>query len=158
MCLPADAGWKVDLSRRRKDLVELQSKTRAPAEVKQGIPESSGFLDAVFDFSQPIQEIVVLNSDSGFIPSQLNLKQGIAYKISVVNVNAEKKNVSFVMDTFSQHHATYYGEIKSFHIQPKAQGIFSFVCPETAAKGRIVVKPGAGGVMSAPEIRMPAAE
>jgi hypothetical protein len=34
---------------------------------------------------------------------------------------------------------TYFGREKSFNISPKADGIFSFQCPETAQQGRIIV-------------------
>jgi hypothetical protein len=54
-------------------------------------------------------------------------------------VNQKQKNISFVMDAFSEHHATYFGERKSFVIAPKVEGIFSFQCPETANEGVVTV-------------------
>jgi hypothetical protein len=68
-------------------------------------------------------------------------------------VNEKEKNVSFVLDSFSEHHATYYGKIKTFTIRPQKEGVFKFVSPETAAQGKLVVFPASG-----PETRMPASE
>ena len=54
-------------------------------------------------------------------------------------MNEKEKNVSFILDAFSEHHGTFYGQPKEFNIIPKAEGIFSFQCPETAKQGKIVV-------------------
>jgi hypothetical protein len=56
-----------------------------------------------------------------------------------VNVNEKEKNVSFILDGFSEHHATYYGKIKSFRLEPKKEGVYSFQSPETSAEGKLVV-------------------
>lgn len=150
---PATAGWNFDFSRRTKEIRKREMNQRSPASVTSST-ESAGFFDSFFQSSDPTQELVILNTASGFIPETVNVHVGANYKISVVNVNDSKKNVSFVMDSFSQHHATYYGKIKSFHIQPKKDGIFSFVCPETSAQGRLVVIPSANN----PHVRYPASE
>ncbi|MEO0336488.1 MAG: hypothetical protein AAF202_08840, partial [Pseudomonadota bacterium] len=65
-----------------------------------------------------------------------------------------------VLDTFSQHHATYYGEVKSFHLNPKKEGVYSFVCPETSAQGKlVVVSPSSPAPpMTDVEMRTPASE
>ena len=42
-------------------------------------------------------------------------------------------NVSFVLDSFSEYHATFYGKIKSFVIRPVKEGVYKFVSPETSA-------------------------
>src|SRR5262249_27675801 len=99
------------------------------------------FFDAVFQTADPAQEIVVLNTDKGFIPSQVRVRQGQTYKIYIVNVNESEKNVSFVLDAFSENHATYYGKIKSFTIRPQKEGIYKFMSPETSAQGKLVVAP-----------------
>ncbi len=150
---PVFAGWNFDFSRRTKEIRQREMERRSPASVQPQVQEE-GFFDSLFSSSEPIQELVILNTPSGFIPSTLNVKTGGNYKIHVVNVNDEKKNISFVLDSFSQHHATYYGDIKSFYVQPKKDGIFTFVCPETSAQGRLVVYPGYQG--SGPQVRMPA--
>ena len=56
-----------------------------------------------------------------------------------MNVNEDKKNVSFMLDAFGQHHATYFGKIKSFDLDPTTEGIFDFQCPETSAQGKLVI-------------------
>jgi hypothetical protein len=85
------------------------------------------------------QEFVILNTNHGFIPSQVRLHKGLHYKVNVVNVNEDKKNVSFIMDGFNQHYATYFGQIKTFDIDPDKEGVYEFECPETTAMGKVVV-------------------
>lgn len=144
------ADWKVDFSRRTNEV--RAEDLRAPASVEP--KKEPGFFEFLFEGGEPVQEMVVLNTEKGFIPSTLRVKEGLTYKINVVNVNEASRNVSFVLDSFSEHHATYYGKIKSFHIKPAKEGVFSFICPETSAKGKLVVYPAA----QAPEVRFPASE
>lgn len=144
------AGWDIDLSRRTKEI--RQKEYTVPGNKK----EEEGFLDAILATGEPVQEVVVLNTNKGFIPATLRVREGRLYKVHVVNVNETEKNVSFVLDAFSEHHATYYGIIKTFTIRPKKEGIYSFQSPETSAQGRLVVYPAVqqGQV----DIRHPASE
>lgn len=166
----AHAEWKVDFSRRQQ--LSRQQDLRMPAsssempQVTDGLtspmveptvetpPEKAppGFFESLFETHEISQEIVVLNTDKGFVPSNIRVKKGQAYQIHIVNVNEKEKNVSFVLDSFSEHHATYYGKIKTFTIKPQKEGVYRFVSPETSAQGKLVVYP------SGPENRMPASE
>lgn len=146
------ADWNVDFSRRA-----VESRRPASAETPApGVPQKSIF-EKVFVSSEPSQELVILNTERGFIPSSINVKEGVQYKVHVVNVNKNIKNVSFVMDAFSEHHATYYGKIKTFHIHPKRTGVYTFVSPETSAQGRLVVHPQMAPQMNVDQ-RIPASE
>lgn len=130
-------AWTVDMSRRQKDLKSL----KVPAQIideKQSSNED-GLVSNFFQASEPTQDIVIMNTDKGFVPQTLHLKKGMSYRIHVVNVNGKEKNTSFVLDAFSEHHATYFGEQKMFEISPKTDGIFSFQCPETSSQGKIIV-------------------
>jgi hypothetical protein len=145
-------GWKVDFSRRQQ--ATRSEDLREPASTDQpiaGAPDPS-FFESLFQSGDIAQEIVVLNTETGFIPNTIRVKKGLNYKIHVVNVNEKEKNVSFVLDSFSEHHATFYGKIKSFVIRPVKEGVYKFVSPETSAQGKIVVFPGG------PEQRLPASE
>ncbi|MGE0528017.1 MAG: cupredoxin domain-containing protein [Bdellovibrionales bacterium] len=148
----AHAEWKVDFSRRFKE--SRSDDLRAPASQGELPVESPqpGFLESLFLSGEISQEIVILNTEKGFVPSTLRVKKGLNYQIHVVNVNEGNKNVSFVLDSFSEHHATYFGKIKSFVIRPVKEGVYRFVSPETAASGKLVVYPGG------PENRLPASE
>lgn len=132
-------AWDVDLTRRKGDLQKFRGPATVEAEKKD-----KAWLDSLF---QPIegvsQEIVILNTEKGFVPDTLKLKRGKTYKIHVVNVNDKEKNTSFVLDAFSEHHGTFFGQPKSFEISPKTDGVFSFLCPETSKQGRIIVYPEA---------------
>ncbi len=146
----AYAEWTVDLSRRQKAVqAKDMQDTRRPA---SAAPEEKGFMDTIFQPGEPIQEIVVLNTEKGFVPNTVRVRQGSKYKLHVVNVNDREKNVSFVLDSFGEHHATYYGKIKSFYIEPKKEGVYSFECPETSNAGRLIVFANPG----AQNIRVPA--
>jgi len=150
----AQAEWTVDLSRRQQETREQDlrepASTDAPIVVE---PPKENFFGSLFVSGQIAEEIVVLNTDKGFVPSTIRVKKGLTYQIHVVNVNEKEKNVSFVLDSFSEHHATYYGKIKTFTIRPQKEGVFKFVSPETSAQGKLVVFPANG-----PENRMPASE
>lgn len=128
-------AWEVDMSRRKKELNSL----RLPASiVDQSNPEEN-VVTSFFEATGPTQDIVILNTEKGFIPETLHLKKGQSYRVHVVNVNGKEKNTSFVLDSFSEHHATFFGEEKNFQLSPKVDGTFSFQCPETSQQGKIIV-------------------
>jgi hypothetical protein len=101
--------------------------------------KKKGVFDSFFDSGEPIQDIVILQTEHGFVPAIVRMRKNGRYRVSVVNVNEREKNVSFILDAFSEHHATYYGKIKSFTIEPKKEGSFSFQSPETSAEGKLIV-------------------
>lgn len=155
----ARAEWAVDFSRRTRasretDLNEVAkargSMERGPASTEAATvvspsvstdddQKSKGLFETVFETGEPIQEIVILNTEKGFVPSTVRVRKNGRYKVTVVNVNEKEKNVSFILDGFSEHHATYYGKTKTFLLEPKKDGVFSYQSPETAAEGKLVV-------------------
>jgi hypothetical protein len=150
--------WKVDFSRRQQstrsqDLREPAS-TEFPVDAAPSQQKPPGFFESLFVPSDIAQEIVVLNTEKGFVPSTIRVKKGLNYQIHIVNVNEKEKNVSFVLDSFSEHHATFFGKIKSFVIRPQKEGVFRFNSPETSAQGKLVVFPADGKI----ENRTPASE
>ncbi len=152
---PARAEWKVDFSRRMQETRSQDLRQPASSDVSPTVPAESptpGFFESIFQSGDISQEIVILQTDKGFVPSTIRVKRGLNYQIHVVNVNDREKNVSFVLDSFSEHHATFYGKIKTFVIRPQKEGVFRFVSPETAAQGKLVVYSGAA------ESRTPASE
>lgn len=88
---------------------------------------------------EPTKEIVILNTETGFIPEKIRVKKGEAYKVHVVNLNMKEKNVSFLMDSFTQSHNTVFGIKKTFNIEPQVEGVYSFQCPETGMQGQLIV-------------------
>lgn len=129
-------AWEIDLSRRKQDLQKLKGHGPEPAQLS-----NKPMVDGLFQSLEPTQEIVILHTDKGFIPETVRLRKGNNYRISIVNVNEKEKNTSFILDAFSEHHGTYFGQPKSFEISPKVEGVFSYQCPETAKQGKIVVLP-----------------
>jgi len=153
----AHADWNVDFSRRQTQTRTQDLREPASTDVPMPLdPPKESFFQSLFQSGDIAQEIVVLNTEKGFVPSTVRVKKGLAYQIHVVNVNEKEKNVSFVLDSFSEHHATFYGKIKSFVIRPQKEGVYKFVSPETSAQGKLVVYPGNPG--SSVEQRMPASE
>lgn len=130
-------AWDVDFSRRQVDFKRVSNQSRLPASV--GTSEKVGLMDKVFDLAEPTQDLVILNTPKGFVPETVHLRKGATYRVHVVNVNESEKNVSFVLDAFSEHHNTVFGKARTFTISPKADGVFDFLCPETATQGRFVV-------------------
>jgi len=86
-----------------------------------------------------VQDIVILNTDKGFIPEKVVVRKGEVYKIHLVNVHSEKKNISFILDDFAESHSTPFAKEKKFELKPKKAGEFSFHCPETSFHGRLIV-------------------
>lgn len=140
------ADWAIDLSRRQTDFTRIENQrmpaatnaTETPAKTDGDILEA---LKKVVNPVEPSQEIVILQTETGFIPEMVHLKKNDVYKIHVVNLNAKEKNVSFMMDAFSQTHNTIYGVVKTFTIQPKIEGVYSYQSPETGALGKVVITP-----------------
>lgn len=93
---------------------------------------------------EPTKEIVILNTEAGFIPDKVRVKKGEAYKVHIVNLNMKEKNVSFLMDSFSQSHNTVFGIKKTFNIEPQVEGVYSYQCPETGIQGQLIVVKDAG--------------
>lgn len=143
-------AWEVDMSRREKDLNKLDKQGPAPLDFSSKA-DTKGILGTVFQSLEPTQEVVILNTEKGFVPETVRLKKDRNYKVHIVNVNEKEKNTSFILDAFSEHHGTFFGQPKSFDVSPKVEGIFSFQCPETAKQGRIVVAPDV-------DVRKPAGE
>lgn len=150
----AQADWKVDFSRRTQETRKEDLREPASTDVPQAVVQTPQptFFESLFQAGDVAQEIVVLNTEKGFVPSTIRVKKGLNYQIHIVNVNEKEKNVSFVLDSFSEHHATFYGKIKSFVIRPVKEGVYKFVSPETSAQGKLVVFP------DGPANRLPASE
>ncbi len=148
------ADWNVDFSRRQNQMGKVNGAAMSPDPTNSlgtQKSEEKSLIDRVFEASLPTQDIVVINTEQGFIPSTVRVKEGSQYRIIIVNVNEKARNVSFVLDSFSEHHATFYGKVKSFYITPKKEGVYSFISPETSAQGRLVVYPGPGPATSTTE-------
>ncbi len=127
------AEWLVDFSRRQKDLVDIEKQRQVYQEEKKTV------LDMLTDREAPSQDLVIINTPEGFRPELIQVKRNQRYRVHVVNINKNQKNLSFMMDAFSQHHGTYFGDQVVFEIEPRREGLFDFQCPETSAKGQMVV-------------------
>lgn len=139
-------AFNIDFSRRIKkeeSAAQVRNNTEISIENKQFVPEPPPVLPAqqVVSGMTPANDIVILNTESGFVPKSVTLRKGIPYRFHVVNVNEKEKNVSFIMNSFNQHHGTYFGQIKVFDVTPNQEGIYTYQSPETAFEGRIVVIP-----------------
>ncbi|MES2801494.1 MAG: hypothetical protein V4654_03295 [Bdellovibrionota bacterium] len=140
------AEWNIDLSRRQTDFTRIQNQ-RMPSATNMDTSSSKNDADIlealkkVVNPFEPSQEIVILQTEKGFVPEMIHLKKNDVYKVHVVNLNLKEKNVSFVMDAFSQTHNTVYGLMKTFTIQPKIEGVYSFQSPETGYAGKVVIIP-----------------
>lgn len=130
-------AWEVDMSRRQLEFNRVTNESRLPASAESD--DTQSLFGQVFETVEPTQDIVILNTEKGFIPNTIRLKKGSNYRVHVVNVNQKEKNISFVLDAFSEHHSTVYGQERTFSLNPKVDGIFSYQCPETAVQGKVIV-------------------
>lgn len=131
----AHAEWEIDLSRRRRQ-TEKTTETAAPVSAGDQV---LNFVEKVIPVQGSSQDVVILNTDKGFLPRTVHLKKNQSYTLHIVNVNEKEKNTSFILDAFKESHGTYFGQIKSFTIRPDKDGIFNFQCPETSIEGRMVI-------------------
>jgi heme/copper-type cytochrome/quinol oxidase subunit 2 len=127
-------AWEIDLSRRRKRTIQSDMTKKSQLDNAE-----MGFLNDLFGANRSHQEIVIVNTEDGFVPKVVRLKKDVRYTFYVVNVNEKDKNISFILDAFSEHHATYYGKLKRFTVTPKKEGVYAFQSPETSMEGRVVV-------------------
>lgn len=130
ICMPSFSlrAIEIDLSRRNINSTENNDYNQ------EGVLEQ--MLTSIAD---PVQPIVILNTEKEFVPSTVRLKKNGNYRFYVANVNEKNKNVAFVLDAFNQNHGTYFGQVKVFDVKPKVNGLFTFNCPETGIQGKIVV-------------------
>ncbi|MES3039284.1 MAG: cupredoxin domain-containing protein [Bdellovibrionota bacterium] len=123
------------MSRRKSDFQRIQETDRQPASEVEEV----NLLSRVMDYQAPTQDIVILNTNEGFVPDKVYLNKGQKYNFHIVNVNEKSKNVSFMLDAFGENHNTVFGLKKSFEIKAKKDGVFTFLCPETTFQGNIIV-------------------
>lgn len=133
LATPAFAEWTIDLSRRQKDLERLDREALLAKEKEQNP------IDQIFEREQPKEEVVIANTDKGFVPNTLRLKKDQSYQVTVVNVNKSKKNVSFMLDAFAEHHGTFFGDVVTFTVRPQKEGLFTYYCPEAEFTGKVLV-------------------
>ncbi len=147
-------AWEVDLSRRQRYLEQMRKPASVPASMNEKVEPAKtedttfwkavvpeGLLSSLQSAAGEAQNVVILHTENGFVPETVPLKKGMKYRIHVVNINEKEKNVSFVVDAFSEQHSAYFGKEKVFEISPKTGGVFSFLCPESAKQGKFVVLP-----------------
>lgn len=128
-------AWEIDMSRRQLEFSEVKEVDQS---AKNKNVETTVF-ESLFEPSGAIQDVVIMNTEKGFVPETITLRKNQTYRFHVVNVNEKNKNVSFKFDAFSENHNTIFGKPKVFQVQPKQDGIFSFHCPETELKGKVVI-------------------
>ena len=147
-------AFDLDLSRRQPEVIKPESTAAtepvvaAPARPAEKSTDAE-IVEALKNIINPAEvsrEIVIVNTETGFVPEVVQVKKGEVYKIHVVNLNMKEKNISFLMDSFTQSHNTIYGNLRTFTIEPKVEGVFSYQCPETGVQGRLVVVPEAAPV------------
>ncbi len=136
----AFASWKIDFAHRvgpTESSVTSTDLSLLPAQAQTAAQPN--LFSNIIDTTRPVQDIVILNTDKGFIPSTIRVREGQQYRIYVVNVNKNDRNVSFIMDAFNEYDSTYYGKVRSFNIAPTRDGVYSYESPETSAQGQLIV-------------------
>lgn len=138
-------AWEIDFSRRQVEFKKMTDQVRGPASESDTSTPSTGevsltsFLGAEPRYIEASPDVVILNTENGFVPSQLHLQKGKSYQIHVVNTHPKEKNLSIVMDDFTVKEATLFGVNKSFTLSPRVDGVFVYQCPETGKEGKIYI-------------------
>ncbi|MCB9072075.1 MAG: cupredoxin domain-containing protein [Bdellovibrionaceae bacterium] len=144
----AFADWKIDLSRRQKDLQRLEQDSLFAKE------KNLNPLEQIFEKEEPKEEVVIANTNHGFVPQTLRLRKDHVYQVTVVNVNKDKKNVSFMLDAFSEHHGTFFGDEVTFTVRPQKEGTYSYYCPEAEFTGKVLVYNPDENLQPVPPVQM----
>lgn len=137
-------AWEIDMSRRQLEFTEVKEVDQSN---KIQSAETTVF-ESLFEPAGATQDIVIMNTEKGFVPETITLRKNQLYRFHVVNVNDKNKNISFKFDAFSENHNTIFGKPKVFQVQPKQEGIFSFHCPESELKGKVVIISSERGLAS----------
>ncbi len=130
-------AWEVDMSRRKVDFDRIEDRKREPASID--VTDSFLSLQKIIEPALPIQDVVIMNTENGFVPERLHLRKGQNYRVHLININEQKRNVSFILDDFAENHSTPYALRKTFEIKPEKSGEFVFHSPETSFRGRLIV-------------------
>tara|TARA_B110001454_G_C12723300_1_gene436385 strand:- start:50089 stop:50505 length:417 start_codon:yes stop_codon:yes gene_type:complete len=125
------------MSRRQLEFSEVKEVDQSAKNLNT--TETTSVFESMFESTGATQDIVILNTEKGFVPETITLRKNNVYRFHVVNVNEKNKNISFKFDAFAENHNTIFGKPKVFQVQPKQDGIFSFHCPETELKGKVVI-------------------
>lgn len=132
-------AWEIDFSKRQVDFTTSQDMRVPASQSNEAADTAIEMLATAAKPVEPSQEIVIMQTPSGFIPEKLQLTKGVTYRFHVVNLDPEAKNTSFLFDAFSQTHNTVYGKPKTFVVTPRAEGLFSYQSPETARQGQVMI-------------------
>lgn len=81
-------AFEIDFSRRKPFMKSNEVQGEAPQMTLTPEPTSVENVKVNFESSQ---DVVILNTDKGFVPKSLALREGVKYKIHVVNVNDKEK-------------------------------------------------------------------
>ena len=136
-------GIEIDFSRRTGELQKtIPSMNPDPQgnRVKRSYIQGQEFIESLFKATGSEMDIVILHTDTGFVPKTLYFMTDQLYRVHVVNVSKKQKNSSFIFDAFAEHHGIYFGEQKTFEVHPRQNGTFSFFSPESGYRGEVMVR------------------
>ncbi|MCS6838966.1 MAG: cupredoxin domain-containing protein [Bdellovibrionaceae bacterium] len=85
--------------------------------------------------------IVMLHSDNGFIPNQVQFESNTKVELVITNVNRNNRLASFLIDQFGIQDSMPFGEVKKIMLPVKKEGTFYIICPESGFEGKIHVLP-----------------
>ncbi len=144
-------AFEIDFSRRQLqfdkvvDSVVMQPANSVETSLTTGLSpqlSSQSLLERVFTPPSEVREIAVLLTEAGFVPQTVYLRKGTTCVLHIVNLHPREKNISVVIDAFTENHFLPFGVPKRIELQVKADGVFSFQTPELGSVGRLVVVDG----------------
>jgi heme/copper-type cytochrome/quinol oxidase subunit 2 len=122
--------------------IETNTSARVPAQMKtEEVKVNQRDFQARDLFQSPrlSKEVVLLHTDTGFVPKSLVLDTAHVFELTVVNVNSRTKAASFFIDEFGVQQAMPYAETKKVHLIPKQSGKYFVVSPESGFEAHVIV-------------------
>lgn len=120
------------------------SSSRSPASdaLRLGAPPSNEpvkWADEVLQGPRIETDLVIIHTESGFIPSQLVLNTKQAFNLYIVNTHPFKKTSSFQIEGFGVSGEMPFSKEKKITLKPKKAGLYTLVSLESNYQVRLIV-------------------
>jgi plastocyanin domain-containing protein len=124
---PSDSGYsnipkKKESIQSKDDLVSIREESVRPEEV----------------YKNGVQEIALLATDSGYLPSRLIVRRNIPVRLFITS--ASEKTLCVVMDDFSLRKGVAPQQVEELRFLPTKAGQYKFYCPVQEIQGSLVVR------------------
>ncbi len=89
-------------------------------------------------YKHGVQEISVIASDTGFLPSKIYVRKNIPVHIFLTSASPAK--LCFIMDDFQIRKGVSIQQVDQVNFLPTKVGEYKFYCPVSEIKGSLIVR------------------